>query len=99
MLGQYATDTGTGINTSGIAVSTPSQSQITAALNTLPINEGNYQVDLPMVLCSGPGCPGVPAGTSSGGAAALSALSGSTLTLLILGAVAVVGMLIAKGGH
>jgi hypothetical protein len=96
--GQYSTDSG--LNTSAITVGGGSVSTDTMInqLNLLPFGGSVDASEVPILAgasCTGPGCaPG-----TSGANSAAPQLSGALLTALILGAVVIVGMFLAKGGR
>lgn len=94
--GQYSTDSG--LNTGAVAVGGGGVSTDTmlSQLNLLPFGGSVDASENPIqggVTCAGPGCA---SGTSSAASAAPQ-LSSGLLTALILGAVVIVGMFIAKG--
>ena len=94
--GQYSTDTGTGVNTGGIAVSPIPAVSEDVLMNQLPLPDSNPLMSFAQPVCAGAGC--TPSGTSSGTAAAPQ-ISSAVLTAMILGAVVLVGMFIAKGAR
>jgi hypothetical protein len=100
--GQYSTDSGTGINTSGVSTGsnqTVSEDTIMNALNALPFGGSTTlpNQDLAAVQCTWPGCTAADAAGISSGAAA--APQSNTLLIVILALAAVAGMFIAGGKH
>jgi hypothetical protein len=67
-------------------------------LNQLPLGISDPLASFAQAVCVGAGC-NTPSPTSSTSTTAPSLFSGSTLTVIILAAVALVGMLVAKGGR